>query len=242
MTGRSGLAIRRVAIPAALAIGVMAAIGQASSLTLASQRLTPVRTCVITATPATTTSVIDAEVRQAAATTNYGTATSLVVSSGSGANRRVQVMFNLGICSPAIPATATIRLATLRLYASALPAACRTLDIFRVPATWTEAGLTWNNQPFGTTINNPTASSRTDSFDIGTPAGCENLTVGAYITGATVTSDVATWVAGGATNFGWMIRDDAEGASPARTVTFSAKNLGTLSQAPQLIVSYVVVP
>ncbi len=234
--------LRRVAMPAALAIALSVAIGHAASLTLASQRLTPVRTCVITATPSTTTSVIDAEVRQSAATTNYGTATTLVVSSGVNANRRAYLMFNLAACSPAIPTTATIRLATLRLYASALPAACRTLDIFRATAAWTEAGVTWNNQPFGTTINNPVNTSRTDSFNIGTPAGCENLTTGAYIGGAAVTADVASFVAGGATNFGWMIRDDTEGSATVRTVTFSAKNLGTLAQAPQLIVNYVVVP
>lgn len=234
--------LRRVAISVALVVGLSGAIGQSASLTFASQALTPVRTCVITATPATTTSVIDAEVRQATATTNYGTATTLVVSSGVNANRRAYVMFNLATCSPAIPSTATIRLATLRLYASALPAACRTLDVFRATASWTEAGITWNNQPFGATINNPANTSRTDSFNIGTPAGCENLTVGAYITGATVTADVASFVAGGATNFGWMIRDDVEGSTTARTVTFSAKNLGTLAQAPQLIVSYVAVP
>ena len=36
-----------------------------------------------------------------------------------------------------------------------------------------------------------------------------------------------------------MIRDDVENANPARTATFSAKNLNTLSQAPQLVVTYV---
>ena len=39
-----------------------------------------------------------------------------------------------------------------------------------------------------------------------------------------------------------MIRDDSEGSNQARTTTFSAKDLGTLAQAPQLVVSYVVTP
>jgi hypothetical protein len=128
------------------------------------------------------------------------------------------------------------------LYVSALPAACRTIDIFRVTAAWTETGITWNNQPFGSTINNPPGSSATDTFTAGTPAGCQNLATGTYLVGANPTADVAAFVAGSASNFGWMLRDDVEGSATARTQTTSAKNLGTLAQAPQLIVTYVAVP
>ena len=58
----------------------------------------------------------------------------------------------------------------------------------------------------------------------------------------TVTTDVAAWVAGSSTNNGWMIRDDTENSATARTTTFSAKNLGTAAQAPELVISYVTVP
>jgi hypothetical protein len=151
------------------------------------------------------------------------------------------VKFDLSGCSPSVPTGATVRAATLRLYASALPSGCVTLDIFRVTATWSESGITWSNQPFGTTINNPSSASRTDSFAVGTAAGCANNAAG-YVSGADVTTDVAAFVAGTSTNFGWMIRDDAEGSSPPRTVSFSAKDLGTLAQAPELIVTYVTTP
>jgi len=221
--------------------GATVATGYAETLNLSSQKLTPTRTCVVTATPSSTTSVIDASVRQATSTTNYGTSTTNDVASSTSANRRLYIKFDLSGCVPTIAASATVRVATLRMYVSTLPAACRTLDIFRVGATWSESVITWTNQPFGTTINNPATSSRTDSFNVGTPAGCENLAVG-YITGADVTTDVAAFVAGSATNNGWMIRDDTENSSTARTTTFSAKNLGTLAQAPQLTVTYVTVP
>jgi len=180
-------------------------------------------------------------VRQATPTTALGTQTTFEVSSASGANRRAYLKFDLSGCSPSIPSNATVRVATLRLYASALPAACRTLDIFRVTAAFTESTVTWNNQPFGTTLNNPATASRTDSFDVGSVAGCQNLAAG-YLTGADVTTDVAAFVAGTATNNGWMIRDDTEGSATARTVTFSAKELATLAQAPQLVVTYVTTP
>jgi hypothetical protein len=216
-------------------------VGSAASLNVTSADLTPYRTCTVTATPAATTSVIDAVVRQATPTTNLGTATTTETSSASSANRRVYIKFDLSGCTPAIPSNATVRAATLRLYASALPAACRTLDIFRVTASWTEAGITWNNQPFGTTLNNPASASRDDSVTVGAVAGCVNTAAG-YISGVDVTANVAAFVAGTSSNYGWMIRDDVENSATARTATFSAKNLGTLAQAPQLIVTYVTTP
>ena len=223
-----------------LALATGAIVGHAAGLNLAAQALTAYRTCVLTATPATTTTVADASVRQGSPASNFGTVTTNNVASAAAANRRLYITFDLTVCSPAIPSSATVKLATLRVYASAIPAACRTIDIFRVTSTWTETAVTWNNQPFGTTINNPAGGSASDSFTIGTPAGCQNLAVG-YVVGANPTADVAAFVAGTATNFGWMLRDDVEGSATARTETFSAKQLGTLAQAPQLVITYVVI-
>lgn len=223
-----------------LAVGVLS--GSAASLSLTSQRLTPYRTCTITATPTTTAAVTDTTAAQGSPTTNFGALTTLTVSSGSGVNQRTYVRFDLTTCSPAIPASATVRLATVRLYMTAVPAACRTLDLFPVTAAWVETTLTWNNQPFGTTLNNPPTGSRTGSFNVGTPVGCQNQATGAYVSGGTLTADVAKFVAGTATNFGWMIRDDTEGSATTRTATFSAKELGTVAQDPQLVITYVTVP
>jgi len=237
----SGHMIRAGVIVLALG-GLLAEAGHAASLNFTSQGLTPYRTCVLSGTPATTTVVVDASVRQGSAASNFGTQATNDVASGSGTNRRLYLRFDLSQCSPAIPSSAVVRLATLRLYVSALPAVCRTVDIFRVTATWTEAGITWNNQPFGTAVNNPASGSAADTYGAGTPAGCENTATGTYITGAVVTADVAAFVAGTASNFGWMLRDDVEGSGTLRTQTYSAKNLGTASQAPQLVVTYVTVP
>lgn len=236
---------RRLLILAAIAVGLLAganlSVGSAASVSLTSQKFTPYRTCTLTATPTTTTVITDTTVRQGSATTNFGTVNPLTVSSASGANQRTYLKFSLTSCSPTIPTTAIVRLATLRLYMTVVPAACRTMDIFPATTAWTEAGVTWNNQPFGATINNPATGSRTDSFDVGTPAGCTNQAAG-YVTGATVTSDVAKFVSGASTNNGWMIRDDTEGSATTRTTSFAAKELGTVAQEPQLVVTYVVVP
>ncbi len=233
---------RAMAALVGLLIGGVVVQGSAASLTLTSQRFTPYRTCTITATPATTTGVIDATVRQGSATSNFGMVTTSTVSSGNAVNQRIYLKFDLTTCIPAIPATAIVRLATLRLYMTAVPAACRTIDLFKVAASWTETAITWNNQPFGATINNPASASRSGSFTAGSPVGCQNQATGVYVTGGTLTTDVASFVAGGSTNFGWMLRDDVEGSATTRTVTLSAKELGTVAQAPQLVVSYVNVP
>lgn len=210
----------------------------AASLDLEADELTVYRTCTITATPATTTLVADASVRQAAPSSNFGTVTTNQVASGASANRRLYLRFDLSSCSPSIPATASVRLVTLRMYVTGLPAVCRTVDIFRVTAAWTETGLTWNNQPFGPTINNPPSGAATDTFAAGTPVGCENRTTGTYLVGAHPTADVAAWVSGAATNHGWMLRDNVEGSSTVRTETFPAKQLSNVSQAPQLVITY----
>jgi len=230
------------AVVLGLLVGTSLSDGAAAGLGLTSQALTPYRTCTITATPATTTAVVDATVRQGSAATNFGAITTLTVSSGSAINQRIYLKFDLSVCSPAVPSAAIIRLATLRLYVTAVPGACRTLDLFRATVAWTEAAITWNNQPFGTAINNPATGSRTGSFNVGTPVGCQNQTTGTYVAGGTVTADVASMVSGGSTNFGWMIRDDAEGSATTRTVTFSSKELAVGGQEPQLVITYVTVP
>ncbi len=149
-------------------------VGSAASVSLTSQKFTPYRTCTLTATPTTTAVVADATVRQGTPTTNFGALTSTNVSSANGANQRTYLKFSLTSCSPAIPASAIVRLATLRLYITAIPATCRTLDIYPATVAWTETAITWNNQPFGTTINNPATGSRTGTFNVGNPAGCQN--------------------------------------------------------------------
>lgn len=213
--------------------------GLAANFPVSSKSLAVVRTCVLTATPSTTAVVIDADVQQTLGLVNSGTATTMNVSSMTAANQRVYIMFTLTSCSPAVAATASVKSATLRLYTSGIPSACRTHNIFRVTASWTETGITWNSQPFGTSLNNPPQGQRTASMDIGSGT-CANNAANQYVSGWDVTTDVASFVAGSATNYGWMIRDDVEnGGLIARTATYSTKNLGNAGQAPQLVVNYI---
>jgi hypothetical protein len=222
---------------AASLVGATTAV--AASLSLSSKTLTVFRTCVITATPSTSTADIDALVDQATATTTHGSTVPMDVESfATNKNRRIYIKFDLTKCSPSIPSSASVKVATLRLYLSALPTACRTEDVFRVTSTWAEGTITWNNQPFGTSVNNPASGSRTSSFSVG-PAACGNTATG-YVTGGDVTADVQAFVSSTATNFGWMIRDDVENASTtARDAQYAPRETNVLTASPQLVITYI---
>jgi len=229
-------ALRRAAAVVLSAGILFPSVALGAALTSSSKTLTIYRSCALTAYPSSSTTDIDAYVDQAL-NSNQGTATTLSVESAASLNRRTYLKFDLTKCNPAIASAANVKLATLRLYVTALPLSCRTLDIFAVTASWTETNIKWSNQPFGQTINNPASGSRTDSLQVGA-SPCTNSTANQYVTGWNVTADVAKFVAGTSTNFGWMIRDDGEGSATAQIATFSAREAAAVAQAPQLIVTY----
>jgi hypothetical protein len=209
----------------------------AASMPLVSRSLAIYRTCVLTSLSATSTVATDTWVNQASVSQNNGTTTTIDMQSSTGGNRRTYIRFDPAKCPPVTGATYSVKSAILRLFVTQLPAAlCRTEDVFRVTASWSETGITWANQPFGTTLNNPASGSRTDAITIG-PAPCQNTTVNAYVTGWDVTADVQSVLSGGS-NFGWMFRDDVEGSGTARDAKFSTREAATLAQSPQLIVTY----
>ena len=215
-----------------------AGIGNASSIPVSSKNLSVYLTCTLSGTTGTSASAQDSYVDENAPTTNNGGVTTMNSQSRNNRNRRPYVIFDLTTCSPSVPGSATVTNATLRLWVTAIPAACRTEDVFAVTSAWTESAITWNNQPFGNSTNNPASGSRTDSITVGSGGGCTIGSTPQYVPW-NVTTDVARFVSGSATNFGWMIRDDAENANGLGfTVTFSTSDAGSVPQAPQLVVTY----
>jgi hypothetical protein len=216
-----------------------ASVGYASSLPVSSKNLTVYMTCTLSGTTGASASEQDSYVDENAATTTNGSAVTMNSQSRNNRNRRSYVSFDLTTCAPSVPSSAIVTGATLRLWATAIPAAtCRTEDVFAVTSAWTQSAITWNNQPFGTAINNPASGTRMDSITVGSGAGCTIGSAAQYVPW-NVTTNVANFISGGATNFGWMIRDDAEGANGLGfAVTFSTSDAGTVPQAPQLVVTY----
>jgi hypothetical protein len=222
---------------------VSAAVGLAASLSVTSKQLAVYRTCVISAAANSSNAVSDSWADQRNPTTNNNAATLLNVASESTRNARTYVKFDLTKCTPAIPATATVRSATLRLYLWTIPGSCRTHDLFTVTGTWSETTVTWTAfggaagqpTPATTAANTPASGTRKSSITVGT---CGNTAQG-YVSGWDVTSDVQAYAAGTATNNGWMIRDDVENASFAVTAAYLSKANGNgIAGSPQLFVTY----
>src|SRR5205807_693104 len=97
-------------------------------------------------------------------------------------------------------------------------ATTRTDDVYRVTATWTDASITWNNQP-------GVAGSATNSQTVTGPAPS--------LMRWTVTSDVAAFVAGTFTNFGWRVSDPTASNSGNTAVTYGSTEKNTSTDKTQ---------
>ncbi len=164
--------------------------------------------------PETVGSSRDAEVRQGNPGTNYGGLATFSTRSSAlvlvQSNIRSVVAFSL----PAIPTGCTLSSAKLRLNASHATGG-RTIEAFRAAASWTETGVTWNNQPEATG-SGATATSSTGWMEW------------------TVTPQVQAMYQG--TNNGFVLRDSAEGALLEATVQWSSKEAA--SNDPELVLTF----
>lgn len=216
------MSTRLVLLALALAAASLA-VASAATLPVTAERLTtdvvagavPTTTCTVTATA-------DATVDEASADTADGSATAISVRSlDTGRNRRLLVEFDLSSCG--IGSSAAVRSATLTLYLSAAPSSSRDHDLYRATSDWTEGTVTWNTQP-------SVAASASASVATGTASGVSHSW--------TVTDDVADFVAGSATNHGWLLRDRTEEDAAGQIGEYGAREHATAAQRPVLEVTY----
>jgi hypothetical protein len=162
-------------------------------------------------------SAADSYVNEASQGTNYGTAATMLVAKGTTAADRSPAQFNLS----GIPAGSTINSATLELYNTVAAAAAVQVDMHHITGTWTETGVTWTSQP--------AYSGTADA--IATP------TVGVGWKTWSVQTVVQAWVSGTYTNYGFLVKCNAEG-NPGRTYTFATRENATTGNRPILRVNY----
>jgi hypothetical protein len=173
---------------------------------------TPVSSC----TPGSTTVTADADayVDSSVPSGNYNS-TQLQVQSFSGNDQRTYVHFPL----PSIPAGCSATGATLKLTVQFSNATGRTLQAYAAAGSWTETGLTASNQP-GLTGAAATATSAS--------SGVVQFAVSGAVTQGMYSS-----------NNGLVVKDASEGsAAPNKTQVFASSEAGTVSNRPQLTVSY----
>jgi hypothetical protein len=159
----------------------------------------------------------DAYVDQASADSNFGTGNSLHVQSSALqpsvlGPRRTVIEFDLA----SIPTFCSVTAATLRLYATSAVGG-RTIQALQASASWTETGVTWNNQP---------------------------ATTGAVASGSSgpglrtwdVTSQVQSMYSGA--NNGFLLRDSDEGSVTTHLQQYQSREGTPDSQDPELVVTF----
>jgi hypothetical protein len=213
--------MRRLAVLFAVTIAASTSTAFAASLNVGSwhiwagsQTLTKA-TCTLSGTSSTTDTYVD----ENAATSAFGSSTTLNVGPKSGKRTWMFVRFDLSSCS--IPATGGADSATLNLRITTAPASTRTLDVTPVLSTW-DGTLTWNGaQALSYGANLATITTGTVS----------NVTKC-----VTDTADIDALIKNGGANFGWRISETSSNSNVA--TTFGSAANGTAANQPQLVVNY----
>jgi hypothetical protein len=153
-------------------------------------------------------------------TANWGTLERVTAGSNASDIVRAYVQFSLA----PIPTNAVIISARLSLYYwYSVSAAVAPIGIYNVEESWTETGVTWNNQPdFGTGV----------LYTVNVPAAATNNFVNWYITDL-----VKAWQAGTVANYGVMLKDTDE-ATPEAWKRFYSSDWGTAAERPKLVITY----
>lgn len=170
-------------------------------------------------------------------TTNYGSDSKIWVQTWQNSyHQRAAVRFNLS----SIPQTATVISARLKLYLFNTHGTVRPYAAHRIidnPARdWAESAVTWNKFNTGssqwTVPGGDFVPTATDIQSAG-----QWLGVGYWVQW-NVTSDVQTFVSTPNTNFGWMIKDHNEDATPQYYVWFASKEYADADKRPVLEITY----
>ncbi len=173
------------------------------------------------------TNGIDALIDNSSATTNYGTSPDLAAwawTSGGITIARGLLKFDLS----SIPSTATITSATLSLYCNTassvtqLNSGANACLLQRITSTWTESGVTWNNQPTTTTVNQDTLAQSTSTTQNYPSIDVRNL--------------VIDMINNPSTSFGFMMKLITE--STYRSMVLSSSDNSDSTKWPRLVIVY----
>jgi hypothetical protein len=194
----------------------------AAALSVTSAKLTAASKSYAAPVTCTLTAIADSYVAKDLAGSNFGTLSSLIISSDGTATKRALVRFDLSVCSPTVPADSIVTSAKLRLTTAVIASATRTYETMRATTVWTESGVTWTSQP-GVWAS-PSASAIV-SFGAASGTLVEWNVIG----------DVQSYVTGAATDLGWRLADSAEGGV-GTVLTFNSREAA--SNKPQLVLAY----
>jgi hypothetical protein len=209
---------RRLLLALPLTLVLSATVASASSLTVASAKLTEFTSCTLDSASG---GIDDAYTQQDVPTTTHDLTVLDVNSDKQSKNQYTFIKFASLLTSCPHLTAANVMSATLTLVMTTAPGRAKTYTVSRVDpaATWTGATLTWNNQP--------AVTSTTTTFASGTVTGTRT---------ADVTIDVAAFATGTA-NKGWRIAD--LGVTTSDLGTFASGEFVTTASRPKLTIGYV---
>ena len=215
------MTVLRLAIAAAVTLGLGCGVGFAATLNVGSwhvwagsQSLTKA-TCTLSGTTSTTDTYVD----ERSPGSSFGSSTTLSV--GPKSNNRTWAFVRFDISSCGIPSTGGADSATLSLRVINAPSSSQTIDVATVTATWSGT-LTW---------------TVAQSLSVGSPF--TTLTTGAtnnVTKSVAVTADVDALIRNGSASFGWRLSQPASGAN--QTTTFGSAENATAVNRPQLVINY----
>lgn len=177
-----------------------------------------------------------------------GAGSNLFAGQTSGGNRRRALLhFNLS----SIPAGATVTAVTLNLYNNKQAFSAAGITIYKATADWGEGtshGLGAEGQGAAATTGDATWATRMYPSTFWTTPGGDFVTTPTItadtivsgvnaLAGANFITDVQSFVANAATNFGWVITGSAEGTDNT-TLRFGSKDNSDAAQRPTLTVTY----
>ena len=187
---------------------------------------------------ATTTTIqpssADSYLSKWSSSSNYGTVVYMDISPWKDYERRGIVMFDLS----SIPPGAQVISANLSLHEYSTQGTTRTIGTHRVTSSWTERDVTWLSRD-GTnkweTAGGDFISTATDKKSISWTGGRVKWD------SWDVTADVKGFVNGTYSNYGWIVKDEEEGAAADYYWQFKSKEHATASLRPKLEVTYRLV-
>lgn len=180
---------------------------------------------------------VDNYLRSDSPTTNNGTLAFLFFGedTGSAAIYRPIIKFDLS----SIPSGAHLLTATLNFWIRNVPAATRTLRVFRINVSWTEAGSTWNSRN-GTnnwTTAGAGAAADAETIDIGRASVSSGAAQHDKTAITLDHSKIEEMITGGSfTNNGFKLQFDTE--SNDTGAFYSSDEATFTAERPQLVITY----
>ncbi|WP_169333497.1 DNRLRE domain-containing protein [Coprothermobacter platensis] len=160
-------------------------------------------------------------VNSLSSTSNYGSSSSIYVSSSDKETQRSLIAFNLSD----LPSNVHITSAVLSLYASSSFSTDEPIGVHRITSEWSSDTVTWS------TVEGNFEDNETDMKTLvwnGEPQW-ENWDV---------TSDVLNFVSGVYPNYGWLIKGEEESGEEDTSWEFCGSMCSTPNFAPMLVIYY----